>query len=333
MSYTVDKTFVSNFLPVVNCIIQYLFFLNEPLGDNEKISLLHHKTHFTSEKCSNEYTLMSTLLAVESVSWAVEQQKILNNLSFDVCRGDIIGIIGPNGAGKTSLLKCLLNQYKNWQGSIKLNNKNIRQYKPHELAQTFALVVQKSPPIFDLKVYDVVRMGLLPYKTLFARDTDIDKKEIMLALDKVGLAANENKFFNTLSGGEQQRVLIAKALVQKAKILVLDEPTNHLDIFYQHQILQLIKALNITVIMTIHDLNLAAQYCNRLLLLNKGNLVSNSSVNDVLTPELLTKVFGLPCYRDDAQHSDIPRVYFSPAPDESITHTSDLSTNNIGQLS
>jgi len=261
---------------------------------------------------------MSNLLTLDAVSWTVEKQAILSNISFNVAQGDILGIIGPNGAGKTSLLKCLLNQTKNWQGSIKLKNKSISHYKPHELAQTFALVVQKSPPIFELKVYDVVRMGLLPYKALFARDTDIDKKEIMLALEKVGLATSENKFFNTLSGGEQQRVLIAKALVQKAKILVLDEPTNHLDIFYQHQILQLVKELNITVIMTIHDLNLAAQYCTRLVLLNKGRLVSDNTVDKALNPETLSKVFGLPCFRDNVQqHSDstvaeTPRVHFYP---------------------
>jgi len=294
--------------------------------------LLHHATHSESALCSDGLhsdgrALMSTLLSVESVSWSVEQHAILNNISFDVKRGDIIGIIGPNGAGKTSLLKCLLNQYKNWQGSIKLKHKNLTQYKPHELAQIFALVVQNSPPIFDLTVYDVVRMGLLPYKALFARDTDIDKKEIMLALEKVGLASSQHQFFNTLSGGEQQRVLIAKALVQKAKILVLDEPTNHLDIFYQHQILQLVKALNITVIMTIHDLNLAAQYCNRLLLLNKGHLVSNSTVDEVLAPQVLTEVFGLPCYREDAQHCGVPRVYFYPAPDTETDSGPDSEMN------
>ncbi len=261
---------------------------------------------------------MSNLLTLDAVSWTVEKQAILSNISFNVAQGDILGIIGPNGAGKTSLLKCLLNQTKNWQGGIKLKNKSISHYKPHELAQTFALVVQKSPPIFELKVYDVVRMGLLPYKALFARDTDIDKKEIMLALEKVGLATSENKFFNTLSGGEQQRVLIAKALVQKAKILVLDEPTNHLDIFYQHQILQLVKALNITVIMTIHDLNLAAQYCTRLVLLNKGRLVSDNTVDKALNPETLSKVFGLPCFRDNVQQfpdsklAEVPRVHFYP---------------------
>lgn len=267
---------------------------------------------------------MTNLLTLQSVSWSVGNQAILSDISFNVKQGDILGIIGPNGAGKTSLLKCLLNQSNNWQGYINLKNKSIKQYKPHHLAQIFALVVQKSPPIFDLKVYDVVRMGLLPYKALFARDTDLDKKEILLAIAKVGLATSENKYFNTLSGGEQQRVLIAKALVQKAQILVLDEPTNHLDIFYQHQILQLVKALKITVIMTIHDLNLAAQYCTRLLLLNNGKLVCNDKVDNALNPTTLSEVFGLPCYRDYAYHaptnenetsatsSTVPRVHFYP---------------------
>ncbi|MEH6597010.1 MAG: ABC transporter ATP-binding protein [Colwellia polaris] len=280
---------------------------------------------------------MAKLLSVASLSWSVDKQVIIKNISFDVNSGDIIGIIGPNGAGKTTLLKCLLNHYKNWQGTIKLKNKALSQYKPNELAQTFALVVQNSPPIFDLKVYDVVRMGLLPYKTLFARDSDTDKKNIISALEKVGLANSQAKFFNTLSGGEQQRVLIAKALVQKAKVLVLDEPTNHLDIYYQHQILQLVKALNITVIMTIHDLNLAAHYCNRLLLLDKGQLVSDNSVDKVLKPELLTKVFGLPCYRDDAQHCGVPRVYFYPASQTAsnipLANKPDNSANHEGELS
>lgn len=280
---------------------------------------------------------MAKLLSVASLSWSVDKQVIIKNISFDVNSGDIIGIIGPNGAGKTTLLKCLLNHYKNWHGTIKLKNKALSQYKPNELAQTFALVVQNSPPIFDLKVYDVVRMGLLPYKTLFARDSDTDKKNIISALEKVGLANSQAKFFNTLSGGEQQRVLIAKALVQKAKILVLDEPTNHLDIYYQHQILQLVKALNITVIMTIHDLNLAAHYCNRLLLLDKGQLVSDNSVGKVLKPELLTKVFGLPCYRDDEQHCGVPRVYFSPDSQASsniaFANKADNSANHEGELS
>lgn len=261
---------------------------------------------------------MKNLLTLNSLSWSAKTKPILQELSFNVVQGDIIGIIGPNGAGKTSLLKCLLNQHKDWLGSITLKNKNIRDYKPHELAKIFSLVVQNAPDIFDLTIYDVVSMGLLPYKTLFSRDNEVDKKEIKLALEKVGLSKSQDQFFNTLSGGEQQRVLIAKALVQKAEILVLDEPTNHLDIFYQHQILQLVKTLNITVIMTIHDLNLAAQYCTRLLLLNKGELVSDDNVDKVLNSQTLSKVFGLPCFRDNekqAEHSltsSVPRIYFYP---------------------
>lgn len=276
---------------------------------------------------------MSTLLSIDNISWSVEQQSIIKNISFDVLPGDILGIIGPNGAGKTTLLKCLLNQTKNWQGTIKLKNKSITQYKPQELARVFALVVQKSSPIFALKVYDVVRMGLLPYKALFSRDTDIDRKNIVLALDKVGLADSQQKLFSTLSGGEQQRVLIAKALVQQAKILVLDEPTNHLDIYYQHQILQLVRALNITVIMTIHDLNLAAQYCNRLILLDQGKLVSDGSVDEVLNETELTRVFGINCHKELPPNSTVPRIYFSPTDDNAFssfsTHSSTEKAEEI----
>ena len=119
-----------------------------------------------------------------------------------------------------------------------------------------------------------------------------------LALEKVGLANELHSQYNHLSGGEQQRVLIARALVQKAVILILDEPTNHLDVYYQHQILTLVKNLNITVIMTVHDLNLAAQYCQRLVLLNKGEIVADDIADKVLNPIILTEVFQLPCQRE-----------------------------------
>jgi iron complex transport system ATP-binding protein len=262
---------------------------------------------------------MASLLSVEKLSWSIERNDILSNISFTVNQGDVIGIIGPNGAGKTSLLKCLLNQAQHWQGEIKLKSKALSCYNAKEIARTFALVAQKTPPIFALKVYDVVKMGLLPFKAIFALDNDNDNKNILLALDKVGLLAAKNKLFNTLSGGEQQRVLIAKALVQKTKILVLDEPTNHLDIYYQHQILQLVKALNVTVIMTIHDLNLAAQYCSRLILLDKGKLVRDDSVDNVLSPDILAEVFQLNCIREYDTYNQVPRVYFLANPLASST--------------
>ncbi|WP_057830623.1 ABC transporter ATP-binding protein [Colwellia sp. TT2012] len=243
---------------------------------------------------------MSTLLNISQLSWQVPNKAILHNINFNVRKGEVIGIIGPNGAGKTSLLRCITNQNNilasaNVTGSVKLKNRAITRYSTKEIAQHFALVMQKNDSIFALSVQDVMKMGLLPHKTLFSLDSDHDKAQINLALKKVGLEQALHTNFNQLSGGEQQRVLIARALVQASQILILDEPTTHLDVYYQHQVLQLVNKLNITVIMTVHDLNLASLYCQRLILLNQGQLICDGSPEEVLAPKQLSQVFGLPC--------------------------------------
>lgn len=276
---------------------------------------------------------MPIQLQVDQLSWSINNKSILKDISFDVNKGEVIGIIGPNGAGKTSLLRCITNQQQYTRGailsgSIYLNNKKIKHYSTKQLAQYFALVAQKAEAIFSLTVIDIVKMGLLPHKGLFALDDDHDKAQIQLALVKVGLANAEKMTFNQLSGGEQQRVLIARALVQQAQILILDEPTNHLDVYYQHQILDLVKKLKVTVIMTVHDLNLASQYCQRLLLLNQGQLIADGSPIDVLTESQLSSVFKLPCQveqratvQDPSSHK--PRIFFSLPPDQASKIKSD----------
>ena len=259
---------------------------------------------------------MSIQLKVDQLCWQINHKHILQNISFDVSQGEVIGIIGPNGAGKTSLLHCLTNQIKQTKnslisGEIFLKNKALHHYSAKQIAQHFALVAQKAAPIFSLTVADIVKMGLLPHQSLFALDNDHDKEQVQLALNKVGLKNASKQSFDQLSGGEQQRVLIARALVQKAQILILDEPTNHLDVYYQHHILQLVKQLNITVIMTVHDINLASQYCQRLLLLNQGQLICDGSPTDVLTEQRLNQVFKLPCSLEQDPLTQNPRVYFS----------------------
>ncbi|WDD97991.1 ABC transporter ATP-binding protein [Thalassomonas actiniarum] len=253
---------------------------------------------------------MPALINLDKLGWAVGDKHILKDISLAVDKGEVLGIIGPNGAGKTSLLNCLLNQQKDFTGSVNFKGKNISTYAPRELAKSFALVAQKTAPVFNLSVSDIVRMGLLPHKTLFSLDNDFDKHQIELALEKVGLANKIHDAFNTLSGGEQQRVLIARALVQRAEVLVLDEPTNHLDVYYQHQILDLVKNLNITVVMTVHDLNLAAQYCRRLLLLDQGQVIADGPPEKVLGSSLLTQVFRLNCQQELDPVTGKTRVYF-----------------------
>lgn len=267
---------------------------------------------------------MSTLLSVQDLSWHTAGKTILQNISFNVCKGEVLGIIGPNGSGKTSLLKCITQQLKanlrsGVSGNIYLKNKSIASYKAKELAQHFAMVMQKNDATFALSVLEIMKMGLLPYKKPFSFDTDHDFHQIELAINKVGLIDKLNSAYNELSGGEQQRVLIARALVQSSDILILDEPTNHLDVYYQHQILQLVSQLPITVIMTVHDLNLASQYCQRLLLLNQGKLVADDTPKDMLKQSVIPEVFGLPCQQDIDPITQATRVsFYLPAKDSNL---------------
>jgi iron complex transport system ATP-binding protein len=253
---------------------------------------------------------MSVMVQVSELCWQQQRKIILQDIDFTINTGEVIGIIGPNGAGKTSLLRCIQQLIPDFRGAITFKGTPILDFDRRQLAQSMAVVAQQSQPIFALSVNDVIRMGLLPHKNLFATDTHADRNQIAQAIEKVGLTSMADKDFGILSGGEQQRALIARALVQGAELLIMDEPTNHLDVYYQHQIMHLVKDLNITVIMTVHDLNLAAQHCPRLLLLEKGKLVADGGADEVLNADLLTRVFNLPCVRDTDPHNGLPRVGF-----------------------
>ncbi len=259
----------------------------------------------------------SSLIAT-NVNLKIGQHQILSDVCLNVSAGKVMGVLGPNGAGKTSLLKMLSGQLDS-QHSVSWNNKTLTDYDPMSLAQQIAVVNQLNESVFALDLYQIVRMGLLPHKSLLSRQTADDDKSISDAISRVGLDNKVQQTFNSLSGGEQQRGLIARALVQKAALIVLDEPVNHLDIYYQHQVLKLLRSLahklNITVVMSLHDLNLAANYCDHLCLLDKGQVVAQGSPEQVLTLQRLQQVFKIPCQiRHDGNNAAF-RVDFYP-PDE-----------------
>ena len=247
------------------------------------------------------------------MTWQVGSDIIVNDVSLAVFQGETLGIIGPNGAGKTSLLKCLYQEYGLSSGEIILDNVPIKVMSKKQLAQKVAVVSQHHDPVFDLSVYNIVHMGLLPHKGFFEQDNQSDRQLISKALNKVDLLCKQHQSFSTLSGGEQQRCLIARAIVQQPQLLIMDEPTNHLDVYYQHQILALVKSLGITLVITIHDLNLAAQYCDRLLLLANGKVQSIDVPEKVLKPEQLQRVFKLECLVDNNPLANKPRVTFAGA--------------------
>lgn len=247
----------------------------------------------SSSESSNLDSQQSVIFSIENLFWAVDSQVILNDISLDIFQGEFVGFIGPNGAGKSSLLRCLYGKNKQTSGQIHFKSKPLSQYSRREVAQEVAVLIQEPPTQFDMSVYDVVALGLIPHRPLLAFNSQQDKKIVEDAIEKVELKNKIHDAFNTLSGGEKQRVMVARAIVQKPKVLILDEPTNHLDVQHQIDVLRLAKDMSITVLLSIHDLNIASAFCDRLMLMNQGKIVTCGSSESVLTRENLRNVFNI----------------------------------------
>lgn len=233
------------------------------------------------------------LLQVQNVSWQVDNRAILYNINLSIAKGKFIGLIGPNGAGKSSLLRCLYRFNKPTSGNITFNQQDIWQIKSEDYAKYVAVVLQETPAQFNLSVFDVVALGLTPHKPLFSATTENDKQKIAQAIKTVGLEQHYKQRFESLSGGEKQRALIARAIVQQPQLLIMDEPTSHLDVKYQIQVMELAKSLGVTVFASFHDLNLAAAMCDDLIVIDKGKITHTGSPAQVLNEDMLAKVFGV----------------------------------------
>ncbi|WP_133407686.1 ABC transporter ATP-binding protein [Parashewanella tropica] len=238
--------------------------------------------------------MTNTSVKVSQLSWSPNDSFVLDDIHFELKTGKVLGVIGPNGSGKSSILRCLYGYIKDCSGSIRLFDKPLKEYSSLELATKIAVVQQDTPSNIHLTVEQLVELGLTPYQSLLSLKQP-DKALILDAISTVGLSDKVGQQFHTLSGGEKQRALIARALVQQPELLILDEPTNHLDIRYQIQLLSIIKELSISVVITIHDLNLASAFCDQLLLLNTGKVVAYDKPTKVLTQENISTVFGVDC--------------------------------------
>jgi len=232
-------------------------------------------------------------LQVEKISYAYDQKQVIDQIDLKIQSGEFVGIIGPNGSGKSTLLKSLYRILKPDSGKILLDSEELQRISAKNLAKKLGVVGQDHSIPFDFKVNEIVAMGRSPYKGLFDHDTQEDRTIVEQALHYVGLLPLANETFSNLSGGEKQRVIIARALAQKNDFLILDEPTNHLDIHHQFQMFDLIKNLNITVVSAIHDLNIAALYCDRICVLKDGKLFTSGTPEEVLTAPLIKEVFGM----------------------------------------
>jgi len=232
-------------------------------------------------------------ITIDAVSFAAGDTVIVNGVSLTVAKGKVLGLLGPNGSGKSSLLRLICRLRKVRSGVIRLGDDDIASLSRAALARRIAFVEQQSTTETQLTVRDVVRLGRTPHRGMLAPFGAEDDAAVEEALLRVDMQARAGQLWQTLSGGERQRVHIARSLAQAPGELLLDEPTNHLDIQHQLDILRLISKLGITCIVALHDLNLAAMFCDSLAVLQKGEVVAAGAPEEVLTEDMIGRVFGV----------------------------------------
>lgn len=218
---------------------------------------------------------------------------IVKGASIHVDEGEFVGLLGPNGSGKSTLLKTIYRTMKRESGVIDLDRRSIDDLSLKESALMMSVVTQHNYYNFEFKVEDVVAMGRTPHKKMMELDNEEDRRIVDDALRKVNMREFKDRVFSSLSGGEQQRIILARALAQQTPCLILDEPTNHLDIKYQLEVLDIVKGLKCTTLCALHDLNLAAQYCDRIYIILNGEIIREGTPQEVITEEMICDVYGV----------------------------------------
>ncbi|WP_371517166.1 ABC transporter ATP-binding protein [Kitasatospora sp. NBC_01300] len=232
-------------------------------------------------------------LALDSVSVELAGARLVHDVTLDAAAGQVVGLVGPNGSGKSTLLRCVYRALRPAAGAVRLDGADLHALTTREAARRVAALPQEHSAEFDFTVAEVVAMGRLPHRRGLGGPGADDHARCTEALRRAGAEQLAGRGFLSLSGGEKQRVLIARALVQEPRLLVLDEPTNHLDIAHQLDVLALVREAGPTVLTALHDLNLAAGHCDLLYVLRAGRIVASGPPAEVLRPALLAEVFGV----------------------------------------
>lgn len=236
-------------------------------------------------------------IQVDSLQVSYDDTPALRGVTFQVERGEFVALVGPNGSGKSTVLRTITNLVKPRSGQVKVDGIPVARYRPDALARIVSVVRQEEPLDFEFTVEEIVTLGRIPHLRRFEREGPNDRRIIREALELTGLSELANRSVVEISGGERQRVGFARALAQAPEILLLDEPTAHLDLRYQIGMLDLLQDLcrkqGLTVVIVMHDLNLAAQYSRRMLLLDKGRLSRSGPPQQILTSEVIREVYGI----------------------------------------
>lgn len=240
-----------------------------------------------------EPTAIPVELTARHVTVRARDVEIIRDVSASVEAGRVLGVVGPNGSGKSTLLRCMAGLTSPDAGEVLLAGKDMRELTRTGIARQLTYVEQSTSTDIDLRVADVVALGRLPFRSRFAGPSRTDEAVCAAALQAVGLAGFERRRWSTLSGGERQRVQWARALAQNPAVVLLDEPTNHLDVHHQFVLLDLLRASGRTLVVVLHDLNLAARCSDRLLVMHRGAVAAEGPSETVLTSEMLEEVFAV----------------------------------------
>ena len=251
-------------------------------------------------------------LEVKDITYSIDGKLIVDGVSLGIREGDFVGLVGPNGCGKSTLLKNIYKVYKPDAGAVFIDGKSTADMSSRETAREMSVMQQENNVEFDMTVYDMVMLGRYAHQKMFGTDMVSEREKVLAGIREVGMEGFEERSFLSLSGGEKQRTLVARALVQQAKLIILDEPTNHLDIGYQYQIMNILKRQNLTVFSSIHDLNVAACYCDRILLMKKGRIVDAGTPEQVFVPDKIRNLFGIDSSITINKATGRPNIMFIP---------------------
>lgn len=270
-----------------------------------------------SEQTTTAFRLEDVSFSYPRMGIDATRPPLFQGLQVGIDAGQMLGVIGPNGSGKTTFLKLLAGIVRPLGGTIHLQGQDVSTFSPHEVGRRVAYVPQEFHVTFPFTVQEIVLMGRYPHRRtglwhLWGWETREDYLAADWAMRRLNVLSLAEKPITAVSGGERQRALIARALAQDAAILLLDEPTAFLDLSYQLDICRVLRALTVerglTIVMVSHDLNLASQYCDRLLLLDRGLIMAMDDPGSVLRPELLEPIYGCRVLIDRHPESGLPRI-------------------------